>query len=631
MTIRTRLLACLAALGAAIVVLGGLGLGELRAQDARLATIIADRVVPLEQLKAVSDAYAVDIVDTAHKARAGSLPRTEALKRLAIARTRIARDWSAYRNTYLTPEEKQLVAAASERMPRADAALATLAQLLRDGDQASLAAFADRDLYPAIDPVTAEVSRLVDLQVHVAQQAGREAHRAYTTTLMLMLLLIGAGLAVLGFSVMTIVRQVIRPLRDMTGAMERLTNGELDLEVPALRRKDEVGLMAKAVQHFKDAAIEKLHLEAEGVRQRAAADMERARNEALRAEVAQQQAKVVGALAAGLEHLSAGELTYRLNDAFAPEYEALRTDFNGAMQALEAAMSVVRDAAHGIRSGSAELSHAADDMSRRTEQQAASLEETAAALDQITTTVKRTAEVVQRGNAAVATARSDAEHSGIVVAEAVTAMNGIEHSSRQISQIIGVIDEIAFQTNLLALNAGVEAARAGDAGKGFAVVASEVRALAQRSADAAKEIKTLIARSTAQVDSGVGLVRQTGSTLERIVEHVNEIAGLVGEVAASTEEQSLGLQQVNTAVNLMDQAVQQNAAMVEESTAATSGLAREAQQLADLMVRFKVAAAGRSQPTAVPRLVVSRGAPVSTSSRITPPPLDRAVGDWTEF
>jgi methyl-accepting chemotaxis protein len=243
------------------------------------------------------------------------------------------------------------------------------------------------------------------------------------------------------------------------------------------------------------------------------------------------------------------------------------------------------------------MSHAADDLSRRTEQQAASLEETAAALDEITVTVKRTAEAAAHARSVATTAAGTAEQSGKVVRDAIEAMNGIEKSSGQISQIIGVIDEIAFQTNLLALNAGVEAARAGDAGRGFAVVASEVRALAQRSADAAKEIKSLIAASTNQVEQGVDLVRRTGQALDRITQQVAELTNIVADIAASAQEQASGLGQVNTALNQMDQVTQQNAAMVEESTAASHALAQETDEVSRLVTRFDLGRKSSATPT----------------------------------
>ncbi|MGQ2989612.1 MAG: methyl-accepting chemotaxis protein [Brevundimonas sp.] len=308
-----------------------------------------------------------------------------------------------------------------------------------------------------------------------------------------------------------------------------------------------------------------------------------ARREAAEAE----QKMVVQATAAALARLAEGDLTVRISEPFAGDYGKLKTDFNHALERLGSVMSEIASNTVGMRSGAGEISQAADDLSRRTEQQAATLEQTAAALDEITATVRRTAEGASRAGVVVEAARAEAETSGQVVERAVQAMGEIERSADQISQIIGVIDEIAFQTNLLALNAGVEAARAGDAGRGFAVVASEVRALAQRSAEAAKEIKSLISSSTGQVKSGVTLVGQTGEALTAIVGRVQEITGLMTEITASTREQSTALGEINTAVNQMDQATQQNAAMVEQSTAASHSLTQEAEQLSRLVGRFR--------------------------------------------
>jgi methyl-accepting chemotaxis protein len=324
--------------------------------------------------------------------------------------------------------------------------------------------------------------------------------------------------------------------------------------------------------------------------QRAAAD-ERARAaEAKRSadlKTAAEQEAVVDALAQGLSGLSAGDLTVRLNTGFAAEYEKLRADFNAAVTKLQSTMVGIVGASNGIRSGTSEISQASNDLARRTEQQAASLEETAAALDQITVTVRQTADGAEQARQSMVATQTDAEHGGAVVGQAVDAMGAIESSSDEIAKIIVVIDEIAFQTNLLALNAGVEAARAGDSGKGFAVVASEVRALAQRSADAAREIKALISASSEQVGRGVALVAQTGEALKRIVGQVTEVNGVIATIAASAKEQATGLAEVNAAVNQMDQVTQQNAAMVEEATAAAHGLASETGELARMISAFR--------------------------------------------
>ena len=294
----------------------------------------------------------------------------------------------------------------------------------------------------------------------------------------------------------------------------------------------------------------------------------------------------VNELAEALNDLADGKLQRRITMTFVPELDRLRTDFNRALEKLQDVMESIADNTKGFRSGSREIIRASDDLARRTEQQAASLEQTAAALDQITVTVKKTAQGTSEARDAVAAAKGDAEQSGAVVRQTVEAMNGIQGSSRQIGNIIGVIDEIAFQTNLLALNAGVEAARAGDAGRGFAVVATEVRALAQRSSDAAREIKALISASAQQVETGVSLVGETGKALNRIIEQVNRLNALVVDIAASAKEEATGLNEVNNAVNLMDQTTQQNAAMVEETTAAGHNLAKEAEALISLISRL---------------------------------------------
>jgi methyl-accepting chemotaxis protein len=379
-----------------------------------------------------------------------------------------------------------------------------------------------------------------------------------------------------------------RPIRALTLSMNRLASGDLQSPIEGQGRPDEIGAMAAAVQVFKQNAMALEQATAERARVEASSDTERRRNEAERQYLARQQEDVVLALAASLERLSAGDLTSHIDAAFAPEYEKLRQDFNRAVARLRETMTVIVKTAQGIRSGTGEIAQAADDLSRRTEQQAASLEETAAALDQITATVRKSAEGAIHARQVVTAADEDAKQSALIVIDAVQAMDGIARSAQQISQIIGVIDEIAFQTNLLALNAGVEAARAGDAGRGFAVVASEVRALAQRSAEAAKEIKGLISTSTAQVDHGVRLVAETGKALERIMSQVSGITRVVDDIASGAREQATGLAEVNVAINKMDQVTQQNAAMVEQSTAASHSLSLETTQLSSLISQFQI-------------------------------------------
>ncbi len=328
--------------------------------------------------------------------------------------------------------------------------------------------------------------------------------------------------------------------------------------------------------------------EAQAAEQRSLNEQARQKIEVERAAAAAAQYAVVAAVGGGLACLAKGDLLFRLPDPFAAEYEELRNNFNAAVEQMEELIRGIVGNAGAIRSGTEEIRTASDDLSRRTEQQAASLEETAAALGEITATVRRTAERSKHVQTIVSRTKEGAEQSGEVVRQAVTAMGGIEASSQKIGDIIGVIDEIAFQTNLLALNAGVEAARAGDAGRGFAVVASEVRALAQRSAQAAKEIKALISTSAQEVGVGVKLVGETGRALDQIVSQVGEVTTAISEIAASAQEQASGLAEVNTAINQMDQVTQQNAAMVEQSTAASHSLAQETAELVRLTGRFQI-------------------------------------------
>ncbi|WP_165191140.1 methyl-accepting chemotaxis protein [Caulobacter soli] len=463
-----------------------------------------------------------------------------------------------------------------------------------------------QQLASARDPAQLEAARLDVVKVgrltqvrkalkamrdnETAELTERAANQSKALTAANAALAVGGAMAV-GIAVLMgwlLSGAIAAPIAAMTAAMRRLADGDNTVAVPAVGRKDEIGAMAAAVMTFKDAAIEKLRVEGQAADQRRQAEDERQTNEAGRAAAAREQSGVVEGLGEALEHLAQGDLTYRLTQTFPASYRKLQDDFNAAMGRLQETMTVITGAVQGIRSGSGEISHAADDLSRRTEQQAAGLEETAAALDEIVATVRRTAEGTSEADRTVQAARRDAETGGQVVERAIQAMTQIEESSQQVSQIIGVIDEIAFQTNLLALNAGVEAARAGDAGRGFAVVAQEVRALAQRSADAAREIKTLISTSSQQVGQGVELVGETGEALKRITAGVVAINRTVAEIAASAQEQATGLQQINTAVNQMDQATQQNAAMVEESTAASHSLSNEASELQRLVGRFRI-------------------------------------------
>jgi methyl-accepting chemotaxis protein len=412
-------------------------------------------------------------------------------------------------------------------------------------------------------------------------------------------------------AIMIGIRRIATPITRITASMNNLAAGDLQSVIPFAERKDEIGEMAEAVVVFRNAGREKVRLEGEAEAGRSQSEKDRqAREEQERREAAELKF-AVDALGAGLGRLADGDVAYRIEDNFVSHLDKLRVDFNHSVGKLETALRSVGENAIAIGNGSEEIRVAADDLSRRTEQQAASVEETAAALEEITTTVRDAAKRAEEAGQLVSRTRAGAEKSGMIVKEAVSAMTRIEESSSQITNIIGVIDDIAFQTNLLALNAGVEAARAGDAGKGFAVVAQEVRELAQRSANAAKEIKALINSSGEQVKAGVRLVGDTGKALDEIVGEVQEINRHVMSIVESAREQAIGLNEINTAVTTIDQGTQQNAAMVEQTTAASHGLAREASNLNGLLEQFRLGGGVPARSVAAPALVTAETRPAA--------------------
>jgi methyl-accepting chemotaxis protein len=447
----------------------------------------------------------------------------------------------------------------------------------------------DNDLGPVADALADNVDILVKFNQDAADAGIAESRDEYSRTLTLIYSILGfSALLVSGASYFGIAG-IANPIVRITTAMRGLANGDTATEISDKERKDEIGEMANAVEIFRQAAIQnKQHeADAEASRVKAEADRVRLTSEAEAAAQARLTEATAG-LAAGLRRLAAGDLAFQLQEPFAPDFESLRHDLNAAVAQLGETLGAVALSADAIDGGTREIGQGAQDLSKRTEQQAASLEETAAALDQITVNVSNSSKRADEARHVAIQANESAVQSGKVVAGAVDAMQRIEQSSNQISSIIGVIDEIAFQTNLLALNAGVEAARAGEAGKGFAVVAQEVRELAQRSAQAAKQIKDLIRNSSVEVEGGVKFVRETGEALKSIEGLVVTINQHMDAIATSSKEQSTGLLEVNTAVNQMDQVTQQNAAMVEETNAASATLAAETSRMKDLIAKFQL-------------------------------------------
>ena len=416
--------------------------------------------------------------------------------------------------------------------------------------------------------------------------------------------------------------------------IERLIHSVVKEQWPNLLRMSKGGSegMAELVSALVKAALLDMDL-AISVYLETLDEQRRRAEEAGREAISNERAFVANSIGAALAKLADKDLSFRMSEDMPEAYVALQGNFNAAIEQLEIALASVGEGVLAIRGGAREIASAADNLGRRTEQQAASLEETAAALHEITSSSASAAKGASEAERIVAATADNAEKSREVLTQTVTAMHDIETSSQQIGRIIGVIDEIAFQTNLLALNAGVEAARAGEAGKGFAVVASEVRALAQRSAEAAREIKGLISASSAQVERGVALVARTGKSLEEIAGQVGRINGVVREIASGAKEQAVGLQEVNTAIGQMDQVTQQNAAMVEESTAASRSLMEEVDRLSRRVVQFhigKTASRAGNAPGFTPRgggATGARHAAAATARKPESAPQE----DWTEF
>jgi methyl-accepting chemotaxis protein len=424
--------------------------------------------------------------------------------------------------------------------------------------------------------------------IEQAQLVGDLAHNRIVLIIVAVLSLIASG----AIAVLYVQRSLVRRLCGVCAAMRQLAAGDVRLEVPAVADRDEIGEMARAVVVFRDAAVEKEHMAEQASEQRRASEEAQATAAGAQRRNAEVQAQVIGALKAGLVEVSAGDLTFRLADDFPAAYAEVRDEFNRTIARLRETIEVLSASTREVAGAATEISSSTIDLSQRTEEQAATLEQTSASLEEISTVVGRNAENAQQASASAGNARAIADRNGQVVAKAVEAMARIEDSSRRIADIIGVIDEIARQTNLLALNAAVEAARAGEAGRGFAVVASEVRSLAQRSSQAAKDIKALITSSAGEVQDGVELVNTAGAALTEIVTAIAAVAETVSGIASASAEQASGLAQINKALAQMDETTQQNSALVEENAATAQMLDRQAKTMDEQVGFFRCEAAG---------------------------------------
>ncbi|KQV15295.1 hypothetical protein ASC97_31335 [Rhizobium sp. Root1203] len=502
----------------------------------------------------------------------------------------VAAGIQTYRALPVTGEERALLAEVDLQFGRYATATQEVMQKVKLGKRDEATDIFNRVLTPQGAQMMDKLQALVETNLKGTAEAGTEAGRVYD-----LVQTIALGIGLLIFSIIIAaaifaVRGIANPILSITRSMGMLAGGNTAVAVGYATRTDEIGKMAAAVEIFRNSAIRNRELEKNTETQRQQAESDRRlTQERAEAEADDRLRTATSGLAAGLARLASGDLDFQLTEAFAPEFEALRRDFNTSVHQLGDTLQRVSGSIGSIESGSHEMSDGAMELSRRTEKQAAAIEEAAAALEEITINVVSSSQRTEKARLQASQANEAARTSATVVADAVDAMHRIERSSSQITNIIAVIDEIAFQTNLLALNAGVEAARAGDAGKGFAVVAQEVRELAQRAASAAKEIKGLIRSSTAEVGSGVRLVSETGKALNVIETFVADVNIHLDAIATAAKEQSDGLLAVSQAVNQLDQATQQNAAMVEESTAAAGRLASEAEALKVLVSHFRLA------------------------------------------
>lgn len=542
LTIKSQLLLLMGVLLLMLVGVGALGAYELHKAERRVETIYADRVVPLSQLKKVADMYAVNIVDAAHKAADGSFTPADALKAVQVARKEITDTWQAYRATRLTSEEAALVARIEPMFKVTDASTDKLESLLRGGNQAGVAEFRAREMYPVFDPLQEVVAGLIQVQLDESRKAYEQAKSDSQVVQWTVLASIAVACAVgVGLS-MWIIGGLVRALgaepREVRQAAQTVAGGDLTYSFH-LREGDQDSVMAAM----------------------------RTMNENLK--------RIVGA---------------------------------------------VRSNAESVATATVQLAQGTQDLAARTEAQASTLEQTAAAMEQLGTTVQHNAESAQQANQLALSASGVASSGGDVVAQVVDTMRDIDTSSQKIADIIAVIDGIAFQTNILALNAAVEAARAGEQGRGFAVVAGEVRSLAQRSAEAAKEIKALITASVERVSQGTALADRAGATMGEVVDSIRRVTDLVGEISSATREQTQGMAMVSDAVTHMDRDTQQNAALVEESATATQSLSRQAAALVETVAVFKLDDRQSALKPLVPVLVKSGPAKAARSPAPAPAP-----------
>ncbi|XAP76886.1 methyl-accepting chemotaxis protein [Citromicrobium bathyomarinum] len=569
MTLKLKLFACLAILSAALLALAGAFYHTAQNNEAAFSTILVDRVEPLEDLKTVADTYAVLIVDNAHKALNGNIGYAEAEKNVREGEAAIEKAWASYRATSIEGEEEVLAKQVEAQMATADAAVLRLEAILEARNSDALKRFVDNELYQTIDPVSESIAALTKMQIDIASDVTGQALSETNVALTIALVLAILAVAAIAISIFIVTRKVVHPITNLSSVVHDLAKSG-DGQLPHLDQKDEIGDMARAIDAFLNAVLEK---------DRAAA-----------AAIAREQKMVTDTLAEGLSALAAGDLTAEVTATYPPAYASLKANYNEAVKSLRGLIERVTKGTDSIRLSSSEIAQSSESLARRTEANAASLEETSAALAQMNDRISRGAA------AAKDTAHSANEANGVVhegrslAEEAMQAMGRVQESAEGIDTVIEGLDKIAFQTRVLAMNAAVEAGRAGEAGRGFAVVADLVSALAMRAEEEAGSAREQLTTTQEEVGNAVGRVQRVDAALEQISTSVGNVNQLLDTMAADNQAQASAISEIVSAVTDMDTSTQQNAAMVEETSAASRQLASEVTTLAEEAGHFRTQA-----------------------------------------
>ncbi|AJP71477.1 methyl-accepting chemotaxis protein [Sphingomonas hengshuiensis] len=581
-SIRSKLTLCLGLFALALLALLATLAAVTKTDSAAFQTLLADRVVPLRDLKIVADQYAVAIVDASHKARNGNLTMAKAAEQVRAGRGQIDAQWKAYRATYIAEREAVLADTAEKRMHAADRKVAELQTALDRGDRAALDRIVVSDLYAAIDPVSEALSALVEEQIVVATQVSEDALTFDRWAMIVSFATALVAGAVWLFALMISRNAIIRPIGTLADTMEELAGQTNDTEIPYQQQRDEIGRMARACEIFRAAAIERTRAEEEA---------------------AQTQQQVTAALRDAIAAISAGDLSRDILYPFPADYEPVRQDFNAALLRLRGLIGAVAASARGITTGTGEIAVATEDLARRTEGNSASLEQTSAAITVMGARLKGIADSATRTLTTAGDASRSVGHGREVAAAASAAMARVADSARGIDGVIEGLDKIAFQTRVLAMNAAVEAGRAGEAGRGFAVVADLVSALAMRAEEEAKRAREQLTVTQSEVVSAVDMVARVDAALVQIAGATDQVHTLLDSMSSENRAQADAISEIATAVSTMDHATQQNAAMVEETSAAARSLRTEVTTLNGQAGQFHIGPAPAARSAAQSRVL----------------------------